>query len=480
VQIKSADSTGIFVFSSCELDDVGAAELISFLRETCAAKYVDISCLGGFSGIADGVCRALSHGLRATRELRLDGNPLASCPETWQRLCSVFEDHPGIQHLSLRNCGLDDTSVEILATALVGQLTLFSVDLSSNRIGDVAIEALCGAMTENRVLLDVFVDDTDAGVPAKNMLEAVLERNRGQFEGQGGCLKLLRGLRRARAEACSQLTKMTRTPALAARTGKAERDNCTSMGHLPLSIAVPVAESRCVWLPLQPTYEEVRAAQAKDEKDAIFFDAASGGIPQELALRCGAGWRYTAAESERLYQLQHLVHRLQAERSTARERTEEANERTSAEQAAFRLRAAPMEQQIYDLKEQLANEVEATRRILKGNLAAKTELKQEKEELEDIVHAQSLVADTCQSASHGLTWRQREIAEEVHHLEAQLRRVEGEVEALKDDNERCRRLLHAARFETETERFFPHSKDPAASDFGAFRIPQVVASGGVR
>jgi len=465
VQIKGAESTGIFVFASRELDGVGAVELARYLRDVCRARWVDLSRLGRWPDVSLAAAGALRHGLRALRSLALDGNDVGGCPRALEAWCEAVEEHPGLQRLSLRDTGFTNASASRLAAALREHSVLFSVDLSSNRIGDAGVEALTGAVTENRVLLELGVEDTDATAAARNTLEAVLERNRGRFEGQGGCAKLLQGLRRARAEAATALAHAAaRTPAVGGaltRNGDFALAMDASARHL--STAVDVGEGRFVCLPLVPTEDEALRAEAENEPDGVFFDAGEG-ISQELRMRCEAGWRYTASQAEALGSWLKAVGDLKSERRHARDRTEEVHGRIAEAQRAFRERAMPVESKIIELKEQLAAEVEATKLLLQEKIRHSITLKGAEAELETAQHERRLLAETVQKREHGLKLRHREVAEEVQVLEAQVIRAEEEVAGLERENEVARRRLHAARFETETERFVPRALAIVAGD----------------
>lgn len=458
VQIKSADSSGIFRFTHRELDGVSAAELLSYLRDACRAKFVDLSCLNGFTRISAQIATTLWAGLRSVRSLTLDGNDLGSCGEIWEAWCVALEEHPGLQRLSLKGCGLLDRSAMRLARVLVGHLGLFSVDLTSNRIGDDGVEAITGAITENHVLLEVSVGDIDASIDACNTLEAVLDRNRGRFGGQGGCAKMLRGLRRARAEAVTALAcGAARTPAVGdARSRGGDLALAFDPAALHPSTAVAVGEGQFVWLPLAPSEVQVLDAEARDDEDAVFFDAGNAGVAQELLMRCEAGWRNTVAEAERLHELQGRASALRFERQLARDRMEVARTRMEEVQRAHRQRAVPLEERLFQLKEQLAFEVEGTKVALQSRIQATVALKRAEEEFDDAAHEKRLDAETFQKAEHGLKLRHREVAEAIQDLKAELHHIEDAVQRLEHDNEHCRRLLHAARFETETERFVPH------------------------
>jgi len=465
VQIKAAADSNSFVLSHRQLDGAGAAELVHYLRDLCSSRFVDLSCLGRWPTISVAVAGAVRSSLRTLRALTLDGNDVGSCGEALDAWCSAIEEHPGLQSLSLRDCGFRDDGVVQLSNALRGHLALFSVDLSFNRIGDRGVEALTGALTDNRILLELPVEGTDASPGALNTLEAVLERNRGRFEGQGGCAKLLQGLRRARAEAVTSLWKgRARTPAV--MQPKTRRDAFRDVAYYegdtrPLTAAVDVAGDRLVWLPVVPTVEEQVDAEEADGADGVIFEAGVG-ITKELALRCEAGWRYTATDAEGLRELQTMIGDLKTRRRQERERAEEGHGRLTELQRSFQKRTAPIEGQIIALKEELAASIQENQCAYQARMNLQMTLKSGQEELQDALHEREISAANAQQLMLSHKMRHQEVDEESQRLQAQVTRMEEDVERLERENEVFRRRLHAMRFETEAERFVPRQLNACA------------------
>lgn len=107
------------------------------------------------------------------------------------------------------------------------------------------------------------------------------------------------------------------------------------------------------------------------------------------------------------------------------------------------------------MKEELANEIEATKHVLKANIQSKITLRSAQEELQETQREECCYHLGAQKLEHGLKLRCQETQENVERLQAEIYNLEESIERLDEDNERCRRFLHAARFETETERFLP-------------------------
>jgi len=459
VQMKAAVDSKCFVFSHRELDGAGAAALVHYLRDECSARFVDLSCLGGrWSTISGAVAGAVQSSLRALRALTLDGNDLGSCEEVARPWCRAIEEHPGLQTLSLRDCGFRDDGAVMLSRALHRHLALFSVDLSLNRIGDVGVEALTGALTDNRVLIELPVEGSDASRGALNTLEAVLERNRGRFEGQGGCAKLLQGLRRARAEAVTaSFKRRARTPAV--EQPKTRREAFIDAAYYdgekrPLTTAVDVGGERLVWLPTAPTVDEQLRCEDNDGSDGVIFEAGAG-ITKELALRCEAGWRYTATDVEGLRELQAMIGDLKTQRKQDRDRAEEGHRRIIGLQRSFQQRAEPMESRIIVMKEELDAAVRSNEVLYQAQASRQMELKVAEEELDSAAHEKEIAAANAQQLMLSHKLRHQEVDEETQKLQAEMARMEEDIERLQRENETFRRRLHAARFETETERFVP-------------------------
>lgn len=456
VQQKAAKASNAFVFSDRKLDGVGAIELTSYLREQCQAKFVDLSRLGRWPDIAVLAADALRHGLRATRSLVLDGNDVGGDPQVLESWCSALEEHPGLQHLSLRDARLADASVARLAQALRGHSVLFSVDLGMNRIGDAGVESLTGALTENTVLLEVNLEGVDAGEGTRKALQGVLERNRARYGGVGGCARMLQVLRRARAEAATALDhSAARTPAVAGPlTRQGDIAPCFDASAMHLSTAVEVEDGSYVWLPLAPSIEQALEVEGRSVADEIFFDAGDG-VTQELNCRCEAGWRYTAADAERLNELRRTIADAKAERRQERDRFEEVMRRIEDAQRIFTKRTMPMQDQIISGKEQLAEEIDSTKGVLQERIQLNLLLKAAEEELEDAREDNHHSAMNAQALDHSLKLRHREVDEEAQKIRADMLLCEEATEKLERENEMFRRRLHAARFETEEERFVP-------------------------
>merc|ERR1712078_141263 len=107
------------------------------------------------------------------------------------------------------------------------------------------------------------------------------------------------------------------------------------------------------------------------------------------------------------------------------------------------------------LKEQLADEIEQTKKILKDNIGLKTQLGRVKKEHQDECRARDLVKTEARMLENSLTQQRREVTGSVEALQRELEAVQRSVEGTEKDNEKCRKELHAMRFETETERFGP-------------------------
>jgi len=194
--------------------------------------------------------------------------------------------------------------------------------------------------------------------------------------------------------------------------------------------------------------------KVEDDADGVFFDAGIGPTT-ELNNRCEAGWRYNAADREVLCELRRTTTDIKACRKHERKRGDEALERLTSSQRSFRKEMTPIEERIYGLKEALTNEIEATRFVLEANIKQKMALRVVQEELQETQKEQCCYDLGAKKLENSLKVRNWEVQEQVERLKSELCSLEESTERLAEDNERCRRLLHAARFETETERFVP-------------------------
>lgn len=456
VQKKAVKTSNAFIFSDRKLDGVAAIELASYLRDQCQAKFIDLSRLGRWPEISVPAAGALSHGLRAARSMILDGNDVGGDPEILEAWCAAFQEHPGLQHVSLRDTGLTTAAIVRFAQVLRQHSVLFSVDLGLNRISDVGIEALTGALTENTVLLELNVEGADACDESRRALEQVLERNRSRYGGINSCARMLQGLRRARAEAAAALAHSSaRTPSVAnplmRHSGSAPLSDSSAM-HL--STAVEVGENQYVWLPLVPGIENTLMAEVDSQADRVFFDAGEG-ISKELSSRCEAGWRYTDADAEHFNNLRKRVADLKSERRQERDRFEEVMRRIEDAQRIFNKRIIPVQDQIQRLKESLAEEVDSTKSVLQERIQLNVFLKPSEVELEGAREDKHHSVMNVQALEHSLKVRHMEVDEEVQKLQSEIVLCEEATEKIGRQNETFRRRLHAARFETEDERFVP-------------------------
>jgi len=489
-QIRAAEATGSFVFANRQIDGITALELTQYLRDDCRAKFVDLSSLGRWSNCAIAAAAAVQHGLRTVRVLTLDHNDIGSRPEVMEAWCKAICSHPGLQRLSLKDAGLDEASVGQLAQALYGHAVLFSVDVGLNHIYDQGIMALADAVDENHVILEVGVEGTSSTQVARHRLSTVLERNRQRYPGKGGVTQMLRGLQRARAAAQSvavsqaaptlPLQMECQDPSdvidrlLGTQTDAGAKEQPITALQDPseivdsllgtnLDIFAPAHAAGCNGAGGSSPTETGITAQ-EDAARRVLFDADAGPM-EELNARCEAGWRYSAAEQEILNQMRAQILDLKAERRLEKLRAEEILEGIGESQKHQRQRLAPTEQVIYQLKEDLATKVEETKKVLQDRVGKTLALQKAKQEVEGSQRDLSRYREGAQHLDHILKLRHREVAEESEMLERQIRMVEQEAEGLEADNERCRRLLHAQRFETDRERFVPHSITVATSAF---------------
>jgi len=192
-----------------------------------------------------------------------------------------------------------------------------------------------------------------------------------------------------------------------------------------------------------------------DAAGFVFFDADMNDLDEELSKRCEAGWRYSAADREALCGLRERIRGLKAHRRLERDRGQEICERISDAQVCFRERVAPREEAIYRMREGLAVEVDATRRLLQETVGQRVALQAAEEELEAARRERGHAEVGAAKLQHSLKLRHEEVATETQSLEQQIFTMEESIVQLAADNMRCRKLLHAARFETDNERFAP-------------------------
>jgi len=154
-------------------------------------------------------------------------------------------------------------------------------------------------------------------------------------------------------------------------------------------------------------------------------------------------------------ELRGRIEDLKVNRQQENARAEEILETIARAQAGFNITAAPVERRLTQMKEEFANGIDATKNVLQELIRQKLELKAAEEELGRIQEDRAHYELGAKKLESGLIYRNREVQEEVARLENQLRSAELSEHNLVEENERFRRRLHAARFETETERFAP-------------------------
>ncbi|CAK0848030.1 unnamed protein product [Prorocentrum cordatum] len=458
---KASESTGTFVFTHRLLEHAERLELPLYLREKCTAKFVDLSGLDNWDSVSlRAIAAAVKYGLRSTRSLVLDGIAIGCRPEVFEDWCAAFEEHPGLQHVSLRHSGLDDSGAQRLAQVLHAHPVLFSLDLSHNRVGDAGVAALAEALEDNHALLELCLEGTDASEATLHGLAMVLERNSLQLTGRGSPAQLLRGLRRARADA---------------RTSSA-RLSADAAGVTP-STEIALEAGACP--PGRPPLPPRGAFGApglapRPEAEQLFF-AADGpsvqGLLQELARRCEAPAPHgTASQREVLCELRCRAADLRCRRQLERQRGEEALGRVAAALRDGRERLGPQEEQLRRLKEELAEAVECTKAVLEGVVGKKVALKSAADELQR--ERQQTYHDevTAEKLVHDLRLWNEEVAEEAQQLERDLHVLEASCERLAAEGERSRRLLHALSFETDRESFKPSWVLQSAPPPGAHRM----------
>lgn len=456
VETQRAKSTGSFVFTQRVLDIRASLALAEYLRDGCCARFVEISGLGGFPEASLSIAAAVQQGLRGTRSLVLDGNDLGADPTAFQEWCSAFEAHPGLQHISMRDTELNTDSAHRFAELLLRNTVISSVDLGLNRIGDSGVIALADAVSENGLIMDVNVDGNDADAGACRELASALARNRERFAGRKGTkLKTVHDLRRAQAESLAASILLS-SHSLGGAVGQ----------QLPLAPKVLALDGEPStrfdeWSGLGDALDAPCLAgggqdhfDPKGVADGVHFDAGHGPT-EELLLRSEAHWRYNATDMEMLQELRRAVADGKAQRLQEKARGDDILARIADAKTAFRLQATPTEQHIIGLKESLAEEVEATKTVLRAGIQGRTALVDAQRCLEHELRETSVHALCIAKAEHGLKFRALEVADEVEARQRELHLLEASAEALEAENEKFRRRLHAARFETEGQRFVP-------------------------
>eukprot|EP00435_Cladocopium_sp_Y103_P073655 s200_g44.t1 len=492
VQAKAAQATQCFVFSHRRLDCVASSALINYLQEECEARFADLSFLKKWYKVDADAAMALQRGLRKLRSLSLDGNVVDT--ELW---CQALQAHPGLQHLSLQKTHLDDMDATRLAEVLRTQSLLFSLDLSSNEISDLGASALLKALEENFVLLELCLEGTDTSEEMRNSVNLLLERNRCKYHGRRPISELLRSLRRAQAEAVTCQVQMSQdvdeiasqVPSCATSRRTSPRPSrpgtATSRGALTPA-AGDLSRGEGIFCDPELEEEEEEQEEATDEQemaDAVWFDADDGRrLLAELNLRCEAGWRYSAADQEELrgtraWNREHLparfllqdatsswmvafrdmIKELQALRWRERQRHEAALKRLAEAQRRFNMQTSPFETSMFEIQQQIEAVSLEVKTSHEQRMTRQAELETAQKEWE--VEQEELLQTQLgfQRVNNSLRLRHQEIGEALQAMRREQNLREGSIEALLADNERCRRCLHAARFETETERFVPHA-----------------------
>mmetsp|Transcript_16795 Transcript_16795/g.29473 ORF Transcript_16795/g.29473 Transcript_16795/m.29473 type:complete len:519 (-) Transcript_16795:75-1631(-) len=459
VQTRAAEATKSFVFAHRRLDGVAALALTQYLRDDCKARFVDLSFLGAFDKASLAAAGALEKGLRSLRSLTLDNNDLGSSPDVLDAWCHALEEHPGIQHVSLRNTQIDDEGAERVAKAL-GQSLLFSLDLSCNNISDSGLVVLTQALASNNILLELLVEGTNTSEEARAALEEVLRQNRGRYRGPSSVQELLNGLRKARAEAITADAKLANSATETLIQG-AESPRKVQAIQATSAAVSDLQRGASFYIPPEDVEAELTRQEPSAQQsaaDAVWFDGADGtALLRELTLRCEAGWRHNAADQDRMLALRRLITELQGVREHERERHEEALQRIAAAQADYVRSVEPLEQRIAELREDLDAKRAASGADYVRSISLKVELRAAEDGLELAREELAQRGLAAQKFESGLKLRYHDAAEKAQQLEADIGAIEDEIERLAADNERCRRSLHALRFETETERFVPHA-----------------------
>eukprot|EP00746_Dinoflagellata_sp_MGD_P161667 gnl/MRDRNA2_/MRDRNA2_88895_c0_seq1.p1 gnl/MRDRNA2_/MRDRNA2_88895_c0~~gnl/MRDRNA2_/MRDRNA2_88895_c0_seq1.p1 ORF type:complete len:561 (+),score=128.20 gnl/MRDRNA2_/MRDRNA2_88895_c0_seq1:118-1800(+) len=422
----SASSTGCFTFAHRQLESHAVSPLVSYLRDECRAKFVDLSMIGNWEEASIAIASAVGNGMRSARSLLLDGNDIGGSEAVLDAWCSALHAHPGLQHVSLRNCNLFNNGAQRIAAVLHESSVLFSMDLSWNRFGDEGAQYLSEALNENHVLLELCIDGNQ--VCNVHVGEIGLHLTRNGAKLKGGVQATLHDLKRARNDALSSV-------------GFARPVDYTGP-HRPQVMGL-------IHDPFAPQ-DEVAAAV-----DKVWFNVTDPGICEELLRRAEADWRYNATDQELIRGLHQKIISLKVQRSREREHAEEKLSKIADQQQSYRKQLKPVEDRLYLLKEQLAAEIEQTKAVLKDNIALKTELGRGKKEHEDECRARDLIKTEARMLENSLTQQRREVTAETEALQRELDAVQRSVEGTEKDNEKCRKQLHAMRFETETERFGP-------------------------
>lgn len=465
-QARAAKSSQSFVYAHRRLDSVAALALTQYLRDDCEARFVDLSYLENWERASEAAAAALSKGLRRLRSLTLDGNDIGSSQESLEAWCQALEDHPGIQHLSLKSAQIDDLGAQRIAQVIAKQTLLFSLDLSCNDISDAGMASLVEALGENAFLLELDVEGTDSSEDARTMLKHRLDRNKSRYQGQAGVADLLRGLRRARAEGVVADAKFVNSSEQVAHRPSADPRNkgCVTtqaIQETPAAVSDLARGATFFEAPEleDPEKQRTQTANSSPENaaaDAVWFDAPDGrNLLQELVLRSEESWRYDAAAQERMQAMRIQLTELQALRLRERERHEEALQRIAREQQEFARAVRPLEDRILQLREALNSDAGESAAAFHRNLQLRLDLRAAQDGLAVACEELAQSRLGVQRLESGLKLRHHETAERVQQLEEELALRQEHLERLEADNERCRRSLHALRFETETERFVP-------------------------
>ncbi|CAK8996056.1 Tropomodulin-3 (Ubiquitous tropomodulin) (U-Tmod), partial [Durusdinium trenchii] len=359
VQVRLAQATQCFVFSHRRLDGVASSALTKYLQEDCEARFLDLSFLKRWQKVDSSAAEALEQGLRSVRSVSLDGNAI-----NVERWCRALQAHPGLQHMSLQETQLDDEAAAQLAEVLRSQSLLFSLDLSCNEITDCGAALLVDALEDNEVILELKIEGTETSEEMRYALQRRLEWNRSKYRGARPIEELLRGLRKAQAEAVTSQVQMSHNLAdieSQAPSGATSRVTSPRPGteREPRTPVTPAAGnlSRGEGIFCAPEMEEEEEAEPTPEQqmaDLVWFDAGDGRqLLAELNLRCEAGWRYSAADQEEMVAFREMIKELQALRVRERRRHEEADRRLAAAAQRFNALASPWETRIFEIKQQI-------------------------------------------------------------------------------------------------------------------------------
>eukprot|EP00913_Durusdinium_trenchii_P027907 g26167.t1 len=461
VQVRLAQATQCFVFSHRRLD--GALDVNFAESQLKGSRFLDLSFLKRWQKVDSSAAEALEQGLRSVRSVSLDGNAI-----NVERWCRALQAHPGLQHMSLQETQLDDEAAAQLAEVLRSQSLLFSLDLSCNEITDCGAALLVDALEDNEVILDAWrakwrllelkIEGTETSEEMRYALQRRLEWNRSKYRGARPIEELLRGLRKAQAEAVTSQVQMSHN--LADIESQAPRGET----------AAPSGATSRVTSPRPGTEREPRTP----------VTPAAGNLSRGEGIFCAPEMEETKRRAaRRVLREPQMIKALQALRVRERRRHEEADRRLAAAAQRFNALASPWETRIFEIKQQtlgippfriedLGAEVKV---CYEQKMTKQAELESVQKELDVEQDAfcalvrsapprQEELAETklgFQRVNSALKLRHQEIAEKVQAMRREQNLVEGAIEALLADNERCRRCLHAIRFETETERFVPHA-----------------------